>query len=71
MIEGIAGLKEDQFPKTEQDERCRFCVYRSLCDRGQRAGDWDQVDQGLDAELDEGEVFEFDIDFDQIAEVEF
>jgi CRISPR/Cas system-associated exonuclease Cas4 (RecB family) len=71
LITAISRLKEDQFPKTDQVRRCRFCVYRSLCDRGQEAGNWDQVEEGLDVDLDEGQAFDLDIDFDQIAEIEF
>jgi CRISPR/Cas system-associated exonuclease Cas4 (RecB family) len=70
--ERLAQLFDDidrahSFPMTEQAERCRFCVYRSLCDRGVRAGslsdyDLEAPDDALDA---------FTLDLDQIAEVEF
>jgi predicted RecB family nuclease len=56
------------FELTEDQRRCRFCVYRSLCERGVRAGDAgeDRPDSGDEPDLDE-----LDFDFDQIAEVEF
>lgn len=58
---------QTHFELTEDVWRCRFCTYRSLCDRGQKAGsvnDW-ETDEGL-YELDT-----LDIDIEQIAEIEF
>ncbi len=57
------------FPLTPDLRRCAFCVYRSLCDRGLRAG----TDPGPEAETDIDTVAapEFTFDFDQIAEIEF
>ncbi len=63
----VAGLGEDEFPLTEEVERCKFCVYRSLCDRGVQAGTFEQTKTGDDFEADPG----FEIDFDQIGEIEF
>lgn len=61
---------EQTFPKVDEIERervCRFCNYRSLC--------WDDVNAGAFADmlmLDEDEAdSSFDIDLDQIAEIEF
>ena len=58
----------DEFPLTDDRRRCRFCSYRSLCDRGE-AGRLDDFD--LDAVDDEDEEEAFALDFDQIAEIEF
>ncbi len=63
LIRDIDGAQH--FPLTEVESRCRFCTYRSLCDRG-GAG---QVDL-LDIE-DEPEDEDLELDFDQIAEIEF
>lgn len=64
MIE-IAGLEEPDFLMTSQQKKCGFCVYRSLCDRGVRADDFDEID-------DESEDTEaLQIDFDQIEEIAF
>ena len=53
------------FPLTEEQGKCRFCLYRSYCNRGASAGDW------RDAEL-EAEVHEsFNINFEQIGEIAF
>jgi hypothetical protein len=67
LIEEIEGLSEGQFARTTDEGRCRFCPYRSLCQRGTRAGDFLESEEDRDAE-DEGEIF---LDFDQIAEVEY
>jgi CRISPR/Cas system-associated exonuclease Cas4 (RecB family) len=77
LVEEIAGLGDEDFPLTAQDRRCKFCPYRSLCQRGVRAGTLDEVlDEALDAALqaleDEADAGDaFDIDFEQIAEVEY
>lgn len=55
----------EQFPLTDDESRCRFCTYRSLCERG-AAGSLDLLD-----EEDEFEEEDFTLDFDQIAEIEF
>ena len=65
LIKEVVSLKEiDQFPLTINENHCRYCVYRSLCDRGETAGDFNNMDDLL-------EVDDLDIDFDQIAEIEF
>ncbi len=55
------------FPLTENTHSCRFCPFRSLCDRGTQAGslvEWeaDVTDINWDT---------FTIDIDQIAEIEY
>jgi hypothetical protein len=60
--------KSQGFPLTLEERRCKFCTYRSLCDRGREAGsleDWDAAD------YDSPDYIDFEIDFDQIAEIEF
>jgi CRISPR/Cas system-associated exonuclease Cas4 (RecB family) len=55
----------EKFKLTSDEGKCRFCPYRSYCNRGVTAGDWH------DAEA-EAEVHEaFDINFEQIAEIAF
>jgi hypothetical protein len=66
LIEEIGGLTEEEFQRTADEERCRFCPYRSLCQRGTRAGDFLQ-EEGREGE----EELEILLDFDQIAEIEF
>jgi hypothetical protein len=56
------------FPLTPDERKCRFCTYRSLCDRGRAAGDLDSAE--FDG-LDETGPDDFRIDLEQVAEVEF
>lgn len=67
LIQEIEGLSEEQFGRTADEERCRFCPYRSLCQRGVRAGDFLEAEEDREAE-EVGETF---LDFDQIAEIEY
>ena len=53
------------YPKTEDTNRCLYCPYRSYCNRGVRAGD------ALDAELETEAEEMFNINFEQIGEIEF
>jgi predicted RecB family nuclease len=56
-----------EFPLTEDVRRCRFCVYRSLNDRGTQAGsvaEWNEDDAVTD-------VDDFELDLEQIGEIEF
>ena len=69
----LLGLVEEinsrsDFPLTADERRCRYCVYRSLCDRGTEAGtlaDWDENNM-LSLDIDD-----LSIDIEQIAEIEF
>jgi predicted RecB family nuclease len=53
------------YPKTDDTTRCLYCPYRSYCNRGVRAGD------ALDAELETEAEELFDINFEQVGEIEF
>jgi CRISPR/Cas system-associated exonuclease Cas4 (RecB family) len=53
------------FPKTDDVTKCNYCPYRSFCNRGVKAGN------GLDAELETEAEELFDINFEQIGEIEF
>ena len=48
------------------NHQCKLCNYRSFCDRGQRAGEWD--DGVVEPETGKQSI---DFDFDQIEEIEF
>jgi CRISPR/Cas system-associated exonuclease Cas4 (RecB family) len=67
LVGEIGSLKEEEFTLTPDENRCKFCTYRSLCDRGIAAGSIDRAESDQEDEP-EGE---FDLDFDQIAEIEF
>jgi hypothetical protein len=65
LIDEIVNLKEDDFYKTSRLERCEYCVYRSLCERGANAGYLNNV-------VDEADLLEPDlnlVDFDLIPEI--
>lgn len=70
LIDHIDQLDQEAFKKTDQHQRCKFCVYRSLCDRGVRAGNLEEDEDGGIDSLD-GIEPEIDLDFEQIAEIEF
>ena len=64
LIQEIEAKDPVDFAKTEEKRLCRFCVYRSLCDRGVKAGAIDEVD--IELELDS-----MNLDFDEIEEIEY
>ena len=57
---------EGRLPKTEGQKTCVYCLYKTLCDRNVEPGDLDS----LDDESDEISL-DFDLDLEQVAEVEF
>ena len=63
----INSKSEAVFPLTPDVKRCLFCTYRSLCNRGEKPGDM----QHLEEWLEPGSPDEVGIDFDQIGEIEF
>lgn len=65
LLGEIASSDAGVWPLTGDERRCRFCNYRSLCDRGVQAGFLSDLDDDLDA-LDD-----LEIDLEQIAEIEF
>lgn len=67
LIEEIESLGDEDFPLTTQERHCRYCPYRSLCQRGIRAGAYDEIED----ELELGEGFDVSLDFEQIAEIEY
>jgi hypothetical protein len=64
LISEIGNLRE--YPLTGDEKKCSFCPYRSYCDRGGKAG----VSDGSDAES-ETAAAQFNLNFEQIAEIEF
>jgi hypothetical protein len=65
LVSEIQAFEPGDFLRTSDHHRCKFCIYRSLCDRGDSAGllsefDDDQDSQGLD---------DFHIDLDSIEEI--
>ena len=67
LLGKIKTLGETSFQLTADEAQCKYCIYRSLCDRGIAAGDIDEA--GIFEPEQDAEGFE--LDFDQIAEIEF
>ena len=67
VITEIKNLREPVFPLTADISKCRFCNYRSLCERGDKAGNLDEL-EGIDGlPLDQ----DWDLDFEKIEEISF
>ncbi len=67
LIDDIAERKNGKFELTDDKRKCKYCIYRSLCDRGIQAGDLIRIDEGIVSDSDET----YDLDFDKIEEIEF
>ncbi len=67
LIEKIVSeiSSTSKFLMSEETRPCQFCAYRSYCDRGAKAGEWDEFDGEIEAEEN------FEIDFEQIGEIAF
>jgi len=69
LIREIAARDDENvqvWPLTDDvDRTCKFCAYRSLCERGSIAGDLDDLEEDWEFE----EIL--DIDLEQIAEIAF
>jgi len=75
LVEEIAGLGDEFFPRTANERRCRYCPYRSLCQRGVAAGRFDEVGAGLRPAPGDppllGDALDISLDLEQIAEIEY
>jgi CRISPR/Cas system-associated exonuclease Cas4 (RecB family) len=54
------------FQLTEDEKKCNFCPYRSYCNRGWKAGAIDDAEAG-----NEDLAIELNLNYEQIAEIEF
>jgi len=71
LVAEIAALELGAFPLTEEKRRCKFCVYRSLCERGQNAGKLsDLQEMEAEPELDLDALLG-GLDFDAQDEIAF
>jgi hypothetical protein len=64
LIAEITARQESIWPLTTDERLCRFCNYRSLCERGVKAGLLEELD-------DDPEPIEPEIDLEQVAEIAF
>jgi len=67
LISEITKRETAHFFRTEDLDKCRYCVYRSHCDRGSQAGDLENFENNEVGTED----FDLDIEFDQITEIAF
>lgn len=65
LMQAAASISAELLPPTENVSMCRFCAYRSYCDRGREAGRMEELE-------DEDMAWSFELpDLEQIAEIEF
>jgi len=62
LIETIVSATD--FPLTSERKACRYCVYRSYCDRGQEPGSLDEFEDDLTLE-------DLTLDWEQISEIAY
>jgi CRISPR/Cas system-associated exonuclease Cas4 (RecB family) len=67
IIELEGRAQKGNFPLTQDERQCAYCVYRSLCERGVQAGSLEALEASVQLEGD----IEIDLDFEQVAEIEF
>jgi CRISPR/Cas system-associated exonuclease Cas4 (RecB family) len=58
LVAEIESRTEDIWPLTPDERKCRFCTYRSLCDRGVAAGVAEADDVEVDLEIDLSQIDE-------------
>lgn len=63
LADEIVGTSS--YAQTDDRQKCAYCTYRSYCERGIGAGDWDEAETEMQAE----ELF--DVNFEQIGEIAF
>jgi hypothetical protein len=67
---GAASGFDEVWPLTDDWGQCRFCNYRSLCDRGDIAGPSAEYMQGDADELASGDIdLKLDLDWGQVQEI--
>jgi len=65
-IAEILGKEDEAWSLTEDLQICRYCVYRTLCGREKAV----EAETGFETDAEE-DPFDFELDLQQIAEVEF
>lgn len=68
LISTTSQKSEPIFPLTPDVKRCLFCIYRSLCNRGVKPGELQQLEDWQESEPSSENVT---IDYEQIGEIEF
>ena len=72
LIQGLQAIGDEKFATCSNLEVCKFCVYRSLCERGIEPGIIQDTEFGQPfTSKDNSNEADLNLDFDQIAEIEF
>jgi CRISPR/Cas system-associated exonuclease Cas4 (RecB family) len=72
LVARVAASTEADFPLTRDEKNCRYCIYRSLCERGLRAGSLEDELSDLEVQASlAGEAPGIDFSFEQIGEISF
>ena len=66
LISEIKATQDGYFLLTGDERKCKFCEYRSLCERQVKAGDWKETD---DSDL--SSPMNTILDIDQIGDMIF
>ena len=66
LVDEIHQLTDFSFTMTNDKRRCKYCAYRSFCDRGGKAGSFDDIEGFENQDSDN-----FSLDLEQIAEIEY
>ncbi len=69
LVSELHALHPEEFEMTSNSSACRFCIYRSLCERGEKAGLLDQVEEDLDPDFSSPDRLDFNLE--QIGEISF
>jgi CRISPR/Cas system-associated exonuclease Cas4 (RecB family) len=67
MAKEIQVIREPIFPLTMDLSKCKYCTYRSLCERGEKAGNLDEFEDMDSIQPDQG----WDLDFENLEEIAF
>jgi CRISPR/Cas system-associated exonuclease Cas4 (RecB family) len=70
-IREIASRAEQEWTLTEGLQECRYCAYRTLCDREPAETEASEWELEADERDPENVALSLDIDLEQIAEIEF
>lgn len=71
LVSELSALSPEEFTLTDSERTCRFCVYRSLCDRGVRAGSLEEGDAEPDRDRPGAGSEGLDFNLEQINEISF
>jgi len=70
LVEEILwNVEDDSFPMTRDTNKCRFCQYRSFCERGIVAGTLDEMEAAEEAPTIDENIL--NLDLEQIGEIAF